>query len=167
MEARLARAFFVLVAACAASCGARAEPPYRDGPIDFAFALNGAQMRTSELMGRPLVLVLVRTSEVTSELYVDELVKAHSRIAGDTRLLVLSISPNEAPFLEAYVEERALPFPIGLADWSVAEGSSALGLVPIVPTTYLIDAEGEVVEMIPGAVSADVLERALARRRWE
>jgi hypothetical protein len=113
-----------------------------------------------------VVLVLVRISELTSEVYLDQIVAAHARAAGNTRFLVLSIAPNEAPFLDEYVEARELPFPIGLAEWSVAEGTSDLGLVPVVPTTYLIDEGGAIVEMIVGAVKADELVGAIVRRGW-
>jgi len=113
------------------------------------------------------VLVLVRISEITSELYLDQLVRAHARAAGETRFVVLSIAPNEAPFLDEYVETRELPFPIGLADWSVAEGTSDLGRIPIVPTTYLLDESGAIVELIVGAVTADELVADLDRRGWK
>jgi len=113
------------------------------------------------------VLALVRISEITSELYLDQLVEAHARAAGGTRFLVLSIAPNEAPFLDEYVETRELPFSIGLADWSVAEGTSDLGLIPVVPTTYLIDESGAIVELVVGAITADQLVRAIDRRGWK
>jgi len=113
------------------------------------------------------VLALVRTAELTSELYVDQLVDAFARAAGETRFLVLSIEPNEEPFLEEYVELRELPFPIGLAEWAVAEGTSDLGLVPVVPTTYLIDADGAVAQIIVGGVKADDLVRVLGMRGWK
>lgn len=113
------------------------------------------------------MLALVRTAELTSELYIDQLVDAFGRAAGETRFLVLSIEPNEEPFLEEYVENLELPFPIGLAEWAVAEGTSDLGLVPVVPTTYLIDADGAVVQIIVGGVKADDLVRVLDRRGWK
>jgi hypothetical protein len=167
MPRRASAAALLLAAAVASACGARHQPPFRPGPIDFEYTAGGERLRLAGLRGRPVVLVLVRTAEVTSELYLDELAKAHAEIEGDTRLLVLSIDPNEAPFLAAYLEERALPFPIGLAEWPVAEGTSALGLVPIVPTTYLVGEDGAVVRMFPGAVTAAQLERELTRRGWE
>ncbi|MCK9459865.1 MAG: hypothetical protein M0R80_09535 [Proteobacteria bacterium] len=113
------------------------------------------------------MLALVRISEITSEMYIDQLVEAHRRAAGETRFVVLSIAPNEAPFLDEYVESRELPFPIGLAEWSVAEGTSDLGLVPVVPTTYLVDEDGAIADVVVGAVTADDLVRVLDRRGWK
>ena len=148
------------------ACGARPAPPYEPGPIDFAYGMDGAAHRLAELRGRPLVLVLVRIDELTSELYVDQLITAFGLAAGNTRFLVLTIAPNEEPFLAEYVAERQLPFPIGLAEWAVAEGSSDLGLVPIVPTTYLLDESGAVAEIVVGAVTGPELARAISRRGW-
>ena len=165
MIARL-RALVVLAALIAGACGSRTPPPYRPGPIDVAYEQGGEEMRLSRLRGRPVVLALVRISEITSEMFIDQLVDAHARAAGNTRFVVLSIAPNEAPFLGEYVAQRELPFPVGLADWSVAEGTSDLGLVPIVPTTYLVDEEGAIVQGVAGAVKADDLVREIARRGW-
>jgi hypothetical protein len=157
----------VLVAAiAAAACGSREPPPYRPGPIDVAFSLDGEARALAQLRGRPVVLALVRISELTSELYLDQIVDAYKRAAGTTRFVVLSIAPNEAPFLDEYVAQRALPFRIGLAEWAVAEGTSDLGLIPIVPTTYLVDEDGAIVAGVAGAVKADDLVRALDRRGW-
>jgi hypothetical protein len=158
----------VAVAAIVASaCGSRTPPPYREGPIDFAYAQEGADRRLAELRGRPVVLVLVRISELPSELYLDQLVDAYGRAAGETRFLVLTVAPNEEPFLGEYVATRELPFPIGVAEWPVAAGESGLGLVPIVPTTYLVDPDGAIVELIAGGVKADDLVADLKRRGWK
>lgn len=167
MRRRPAIGAALLAVALSAGCGARPAAPYREGPIDFGYAVDGESRALSRLRGRPLVLVLVRTSELTSDLYLDQVAAAQPRAFGNTRLLVLSIAPNEAPLLPAYLEERGLPFPIGLAEWAVAEGTSALGLVPVVPTTYLLDEDGAVAGMIPGAVTAASLEGELARHGWD
>jgi len=158
-----------LLAACLslAACGGRYSVPGSGQPVDFAFRVGEEPSRNlSGLRGRPLVLVLLRISELTSELYLREVVRAYGRTAGKTRFLVLSIEPTEEVLLGSYIEFNELPFPIGLAEWSVAAGRSALGTIPVMPTTYFIDTSGRVVTVAPGAVPAAQIEAEIRRRRW-
>jgi hypothetical protein len=150
----------------AIGCGSRPPPPYSEHPVDFAYEIDGQVRHLSQARGRPVVLVLVRTAELTSDLFIDQVVNAFTHTAGKTFFLVLSIAPNEAPMLDEYVELKELPFSIGLADWSVAQGGTRLGLIPVVPSTYLIGPDGRVRDMAPGFVAADVLIKAIEKRGW-
>ena len=150
----------------AIGCGSRQPSPYSEHPVDFAYEIDGQVLHLSQARGRPVVLVLVRIAELTSDLFMEQVVEAFTRTAGKTFFLVLTIAPNEAPMLEQYVELKDLPFSIGLADWSVAQGETRLGLIPVVPSTYLIGPDGRVRDMAPGFVSGDVLIRAIEKRGW-
>ena len=155
----------ILVTALLAACGAPSNhdttSPGPNDRVDFTYELNGEHHRISELRGRPVLLVLMRTSEMSSQAYMLELANAFRQIAGRTRFLVLTIEPTEAPFIEMYVESEKLPFPIGLAGDSVALGRSSLGIIPITPATYIIDASGRVADAAAGRVQTDDLVRAI------
>jgi hypothetical protein len=125
------------------------------GQVDFAFELQGERHFLAELRGRPLLLVFIRTSEITSQLYMRELVAAFGKIAGEWRFLVLTIEPSEAPFVEMYAEFEKLPFPAGVAEPAVIQGKSVLGVVPAVPATYFLDIRGRVVRRGTGVARAD------------
>ncbi len=153
------------VPAASACAGAR-EAALPDRPVDLAFELGGEPMRLSDLRGRPAVLVLVRISELTSELYLRQVEKAWQREAGRVRFAVLSIEPAERPLLEEYAEFNELPFRIGLAEWRVASGQSALGRIPVVPTTYFLDEKGRVEDAALGAIPAEEIERRIERLGW-
>lgn len=155
-------AFLVL-----AACGAREPLPGGGRPVDFSYRLPGARAEgLTALRGRPLVLVLLRISELTSELHLKQVVEAHGRVAGRTRFLVLSLEPAEEVLLGEYVEFNALPFPVGVAEWAVAAGESDLGRIPVTPTTYFIGPDGRVAAVAPGAMLAAQIEAELRRRRW-
>lgn len=147
--------FLALLEACG---GSVYQPdPMSDGiqPVDFVYELDGQIHSLSELRSRPVLLCLMRTSDIVSQIYIAEVKEAFRRAAGDTQFLVLTIEPSESPFVAMYVESEDLPFPIGVAQKAVALGESTLGFVPIVPATYAIDSKGQVVEMVPGTVKAD------------
>ncbi len=145
------------------SCAGAAPSPARlsEQPIDFGYTMKDEPRRLAALRGRPVALVLIRTSELPSHLHVREVAKAFRRAAGRTRFLVLTIAPSEQPFVEPFVEAEELPFPIGVAEWNVALGNTGLGQIPTVPTTYLIDPEGRVVNAAAGLVPADDIVRAI------
>ena len=148
--------FAAILAMAAMACG-RINSKNVEPPVDLSFEIKGERHYLSELRGRPLVLVLIRTSEIASQAYAGELKDAFGRIAGSVRFLVLTIEPLEAPFVEPYAEFENLPFSIGVAEKDVALGRSALGIVPVVPSTYLFNSRGEVVSAVPGVLLADTL----------
>jgi len=84
-----------------------------------------------------------------------EVRKAFTNSAGTTRFLVLTIEPNEAPFVKAYVEFEELPFPIGVAEPMLREGQTSLGLIPNIPCTYIIDKSGRIVNAGTGMLGAE------------
>ena len=162
-----ALAIAVLIgASLSVACGAP-RSPYGEQPVDFTYRMEGAEHRLAELRGRPLVLVLIRTAELTSEIYLREVRRAYTKVAGRPRFLVLSLEPSEEPLLEPFAEFQELPFPIGVAEFAVAAGQSGLGRIPLVPSTYLLDHHGRVGDLAAGAISAEELVGAVERQRWE
>ena len=111
------------------ACGPPAQPTHADvdKTVDFTFTLDGEPHRLAELRGRPVVLVLMRTSELVSQMYMREVTEAFRLRAGEIRFLVLTVEPSEAPFIEPYVESEELPFPIGVSAPDLARGETALG----------------------------------------
>lgn len=63
------------------------------------------------------------------------------------------------PFAELY----RLPYPVVVADERVREGQSAFGLIPALPTTFLLDREGQVAAAWQGTASPDALTEAVQR----
>jgi hypothetical protein len=140
--------------------------PFAD-VIDFTYILNGEEHSIGEHRGIPVLLVLMRTSEVTSDMYMDEVVDAFKKYSGDALFLVLSIAPNEEPMLQAYCQFKKLPFDIGLASFDVALGKTALGIIPIVPSTYLIGRDGRVSDMAAGVTTSEKILKTLSRYKFK
>lgn len=163
-----AEAALILAVGLACACGAASPKSDAEASrkVDFAYVLQGQAERLSDLRGRPVVLVLMRTSEVSSQAYMSEVATAFQDTAGEILFLVLTVAANEEPFIELYMESENLPFSVGIAETDVAEGRSSLGIVPAVPTTYLIDKEGVVRDVAVGIVRSDELTTEI-RRRFE
>ncbi len=157
----------LLVTGLFMSCAGSQPPPYSDGPVNIVYEMEGKVTQLSALRGRPVVLVLMRVNELTSELFIDHLVEAHDKIAGRTRFVVLSLDLNEAPMLHQFVEFHELSFPVGLAQGEVAQGMTGLGLIPVSPTTYFIGKNGNVEKMIPGVIPAETITDVTRRLGWK
>lgn len=63
------------------------------------------------------------------------------------------------PFVELY----RLPYPVVVADERMREGRSAFGLIPALPTTFLLDREGQVAVAWQGTASAEALTEAVQK----
>lgn len=140
---------------CAACAGAKSPTP--SGPVDFAFEMEGRLQRLQAYRRRPVMLVLMRTSDIVSQIYMQEVAAVYSKRAGQLRMLVLTIETTEKPFVDMYATSENLPFPIGVADRRVAMGASSLGPVDAVPATYLIDDTGRITSMHLGVIPAETL----------
>ena len=125
--------------------------------MNFVFEQEGRPHQLAELRRRPVMLVLMRTSEIVSQIYMKEITGVFEKRAGKLRILVLTVEPTEAPFVDMYARSEDLPFFIGVAEESVLLGASSLGVIPAIPMTYLIDAGGRVVYTRPGVIPEDEL----------
>ncbi len=149
------RALLLLVLIASGGCGgARSSSPH---PVNFAYELGGEAHQLAEHRRRPVMLVLMRTSEIVSQIFMKEVERVYRTRAGDLRMVVLTVEPGERPFVEMYAQSEELSFPIGVADPGVALGASPLGTIPAVPVTYLLDREGHIVYTATGVVGAEVL----------
>ncbi|MDD5309095.1 MAG: hypothetical protein PHU25_17420 [Deltaproteobacteria bacterium] len=144
-----------------ASCGPIAAG--KEPPVDFAFTMGGRQRTLAELRGRPVVLVLMRTAEMSSQAYMTEVTAAFRATGGAIRYLVLTLEPAEAPLVAPFAEFMGLPFEVGVAERAVAEGRTALGVLPAAPITLIFDSSGRVFDAASGVVRAEELGRAIAR----
>lgn len=143
-------------------CGAKSVVGL-NGRVDFSYAMSGESRRLADYRGRPVVLVLMRTSEVVSQIYIQHIKDVFEATAGRVVFVVLTVESSEAPFVEQYATFEKLPFDIGVAESSVLHGQSSLGVVPGIPTTYFINEEGDVVGAVSGVVEKDVLKEKIGR----
>ncbi|MBN2526357.1 MAG: redoxin domain-containing protein [Deltaproteobacteria bacterium] len=145
-----------------AGCAAP-QKPYSDAPVDFEYEMQGQTYALHQLRGKPLLLVMVRTSEVTNEMHLDQIQIIYNKAVRHINVLVLSIAPNEAPMLDMFVEFHDYPFHIGMAPWRVTTGQSDLGILPNIPLTYFIDENGRVTDLMIGATNAEKILKTLRR----
>lgn len=149
---------FAIVSGCGGSLSGGSKEP-----VDIAFIMKQTPSRLLHFRGKNTLLVLMRTSEMVSQIYMSRLSDAFPSLKDKCNLIVLTVEPSEAPFVEAYQEIEKLPFSIGTAAPSVVEGSSSMGIVPRIPYTYFIDSKGIILHDIPGVIETEDLLKEVNR----
>ena len=156
--------FFVITAFLFINSGCGIQKPgYSKHPVNFSFEMNKKQFRVSEFRGDPLLIVLVRISEISSELFLKEIQKTYMQTKGKVQFMVLSIDSNDAPMLNMFEKFHQYPFHIGLAQVEVSLGKTELGIIPIVPSAYLLNDKGTIVDMAAGVVPAQNIINSINR----
>ena len=134
-----------------------------NGPVNLTFTLENRSESLRQYRGRNTLLVLMRTSEMVSQIYMSRLKQAYETLQQQCTVLVLTVEPTEAPFVDTYRDIEQLPFPLGVAASEVVVGESALGIVPKIPQTYFIDKSGTVRNAVSGVLEPEALRRAADR----
>lgn len=130
---------------------------------DLSFTIQNTPRRLSEYRGKPVVLILMRTSEMVSQIYMERLSAAYSNIRPFCNVIVLTVEPTEAPFVDTYRDIQKLPVDVGVADSNVSVGRSKLGVIPFIPYTYFVDDRGVIVHTAPGVIETDDLQDLVGR----
>ena len=142
----------------------REEDPEEKLPApDFEMTdLEGATLRLSDLMGRPIVLTFWASwcSSCNAQNPVFE--EAYSQLGGEVQFVMLNLTdPFREPKETAirYVEENGYTFPVFFDDFNQA-GATAYG-IRFIPTTVFIDSEGNVRAISQSAMNESALMRGI------
>ena len=81
---------------------------------------------------------------------------------GDVVVVGINFESINAKSLKAFVADNAIPYPVLRSE---PNPKTPLGLVPALPTTYIIDPDGNIVAGEVGLVTRQSLEDFIAKRR--
>jgi hypothetical protein len=160
----LAGAVALLASGCAAAPSTAHSPAEHTRiPRRFDFvAIDGSRLSSQNTAGRITVLVFITTYDLGSQVVVRELsTVVHRRTPRVNAGVVVLEPPKNAPLVEAYAQSLDIPFPIALADQATLEGRGAFGAVGVVPTTVVLDADGNEVWRRQGSMTHTEISQAL------
>ena len=144
-------------------CGPRALRP-RSAPLALVLpALDGGELQLRDLRGQIVVLHVFTTWSVAAQLDVEQLVAADA--LPDVTVVGLALDADGRPLVAPWRAAAEVRYLITLADDTVRAGRSALGPLPEVPTTFILDDEGRVVTRREGQLMPDELRRLLKSAR--
>jgi cytochrome c biogenesis protein CcmG/thiol:disulfide interchange protein DsbE len=169
------RIALLAIAAAAVACGGptdTAKPPASATPVtarparqaapDFGLVgLSGAPLRLSDYRGKVVLLNFWATWCPPCVTEIPDLVALREEL-GTERVEVLGISLDTAgaDAVRAFARERGMSYPTAV---DTAQVSAMYGGVPSIPTTFVIDTHGGVVEKIVGPQSKSQFIAAVQR----
>lgn len=132
------------------------------GSPDYTFrGLDGEELTATELRGRVVVVNFWATWCGPCKLEMPSLQKLHERHA-DAGVVVLGLSVDvggQRP-VRAFLEERGITYPVGLA---TRAQRLAFGGIQGIPTTFVIDRSGTVRHRVVGYFAGPAMSAAVSR----
>ena len=124
-------------------------------PRAFDFVtIDGRRLSTAATAGRTTVIVIITTYDLGSQVVMRELASvARTRTPRINAGAVVLEPPKNAPLVEAYAHSLEVSFPVALADQATLEARGPFGSVKVVPTTVVLDADGNEVWRREGAMT--------------
>jgi thiol-disulfide isomerase/thioredoxin len=164
------RALLTLGCALAlAGCRSVPEAPRRVGPSPFLQALalpyvSATPFDWRNLHGQVVLVSFFATwcFPCLAELPTLEALQRRYGPAGFQAVLV-GMDLEGARVLAPFAEQYALNFPVLVADEAMREGQSPFGLIPALPTTFLVDRQGRVAGAWKGAARHEDVAAAVQR----
>jgi peroxiredoxin len=156
---RASTAGLLAIALCACACGDQSatsiarDASFRGptGPPAPALHLpdmNGALVELSDYRGRPVVINFWATWCGPCQTEMPSLIQLHERLAArGLGVLAVSIDADRSA-VERYVARAPLPFRVLL---DLGQQASARFGVSTIPSTFIVDGDGRVVERVDGA----------------
>lgn len=122
--------------------------------------LKGQPVSTANLAGRPYLVNFWATSCVTCVKEMPEIVALHEEFSSKGfETIAVAMRYDREDFLQKFVDDRSLPFTVvhdTSGDWA-----RAFGDVSVTPTTFVIDAKGQVYKRYVGEPDFQALRRWL------
>jgi hypothetical protein len=135
-------------------------------PVYDYVAIDGRRFSTEGNLGKVVIVVVIATYDLASQVVMRELMEAarRERRAVAAAAVVLE-PPKNAPLAEAFAATLELPFPVAMADQATLEAHGPFGAIGMVPTIIVISPDGREVWRKEGAVSAGQITRSIAAAR--
>jgi thiol-disulfide isomerase/thioredoxin len=146
----------LLLAALLAAACAHAPPP----PVDVTLARvpDGARWSLSERHGAATVVYFFTTWCVLCQGLEPQIAEVAVRGAPDgVEVVGIALDLEGQKLVAPYVAATKPPYPVLLGGADVAQGRSAFGPIPEVPTVLILDREGRIRASVVGLVSAEAL----------
>ncbi len=150
--------------ALAPACGGPQAARPRSAPVALSLpALDGGQLELATLRGQVVVLHVFTTWSMAAQLDVEQLALADG--APDVAVVGIALDPDGRMLVAPWRAAGEVRYLIVLADDAVRAGRGALGPLPEVPTTFVLDDEGRITARVDGQLRASALARLIAAAR--
>jgi thiol-disulfide isomerase/thioredoxin len=151
----------ILIVAGAALIALLLPGPRLQPAATLSFALlDGRSLQMSELRGKPAIVTFWATTCAPCLEEVPNLIELYRDLHPRGLELIAVAMPYDPPlYVQALVRERALPYPVALD--IQGEVWRAFDSITFIPTTFLLDSQGEVISRQVGKLDVARTRRLL------
>ena len=148
----------------AGACHGPAPVAPRSAPIALTVpALDGGELELSRLRGKVVVLHVFTTWSLAAQVDVEQLQAADQ--ADDVEVVGLALDADGRPLVAPWRAAGQVRYLLVLATDEIRAGTSALGPLPEVPTTLVLDREGRITARVERQLQPGELARLVASAR--
>ncbi|KAF0189565.1 MAG: hypothetical protein FD168_820 [Desulfobulbaceae bacterium] len=120
-------------------------------------AVSGAAVNSSNFNGKTLLITFFATWCPPCMQEIPTLIELHQHFSKDNfSVIAMSVDQEGASVVAKLVTKRSINYPVLMADESTAQNFG--GIVGI-PTSFLVNKEGNIVKKYPGYIPHSILER--------
>jgi thiol-disulfide isomerase/thioredoxin len=120
-------------------------------------AVTGAAVNSSVFTGKTLLITFFATWCPPCMQEIPTLIDLHQHFSGDNfSVIALSVDEGGPKVVAKLVKNRSITYPVLMADEGTAQNFG--GIVGI-PTSFLVNKEGNIVKKYPGYIPHSILER--------
>jgi len=151
----LATTLCLLLAAASASAATR-MPSFR-----LPDAVSGATINSADFKGKTLLITFFATWCPPCMQEIPTLIELHQQFSkADFSVIGMAVDQEGADVVAMLVKKRSINYPVVMADEATAHNFG--GIVGI-PTSFLINKEGNVVKKYPGYIPHSILEQDIKK----
>lgn len=122
---------------------------------DFSLStIDGETLKLSDYKGKVIILDFWATWCPPCRKEIPDLIKLYDKYK-DKGLIIIGISSEDTNTLKEFSEDNGINYPIALGNQKVAE---AYGGIQYIPTTFVIDREGNIIKKHVGFTEYEVFE---------
>ncbi len=124
-------------------------------------AVSGAAVNSADFKGKTLLITFFATWCPPCMQEVPTLIELHQHFSKDNfSVIAMSVDQGGADTVAKLIKNRSINYPVLMADETTAQNFG--GIVGI-PTSFLVNKEGNVVKKYPGYIPHSILERDISQ----
>jgi peroxiredoxin len=155
-------AAIALAVILALGCGGRAAPAAPRMPIALVLrAADGGEIDVLDYRGKVVVLHVFTTWSLAATGDVPQLIAAHDRPGKEVVVIGIATDLEGYSVVSPWRSALDVRYLIAIADEALRAGDTALGALPVVPTTLVLDRNGAIAKRIERQLAPGELATAI------
>lgn len=137
------------------------EEPVKLAPDFVVYDINGKEVKLSDFFGKPIVLNFWASWCGPCKMEMPDFNEKYQEIGDQVQFLMINVTDGSRETVEiasAFIAQQGFAFPVF---FDITQNAAYVYSTYSLPTTYFIDAKGQVIARAVGAISAETLQKGI------